>query len=556
VRGLDGRRTCASIFSLVVLGISSPAQTFNNLASFSGDGGAYPVSSLVEGVDGNFYGTTSEGGSFTCLQSPSGCGTVFKITPGGVLTTLYSFSGYADGGVPAGLAQGSDGNFYGTTSYGGSFLACSYGCGTIFKITPAGVFTTLHTFCSTGSCNDGSYPEASLLQALNGDFYGATLTGGAHLEGTIFKVTPSGALTTVYSFCSSTGCTDGELPCSPLVQDKNGNFYGTANAGGANGLGSIFKMTSTGALSTLYSYALPADRGSCPAAGLVQGSDGNFYGTTIFGGTYSYGSVFKITPAGAYTTLYSFCAAAGCPDGAWPESALIQATDGNLYGVTPGGGGGLFQITTSGMLTPYPLPTSPGSGLDPVGGLLQATDGNLYGTTALGGASGNGTVFSFLTGLDPFISMLPGAAKLSATVRIIGNNLAGATQVTFNGTTTTFNVSSATQVIAKVPAGATTGRVQVTTPGGILATVVPFYVTPQLLSFSPASGAPGTQVTISGESLTQTQTVTFGGSVGAKFKVSSDTKITAVVPSSAVSGAVTVYTSGGKAVSATVFKVD
>ncbi|HUO27974.1 MAG TPA: choice-of-anchor tandem repeat GloVer-containing protein [Bryobacteraceae bacterium] len=538
---------------MLVFAATASGQTFDSLASFSGANGAYPLSSLVEGVDGNFYGTTSEGGGFTCLQSPSGCGTVFKITPGGVLTTLYSFSGYADGGVPAGLTQGSDGNFYGTTNYGGSFLACTFGCGTIFKITPAGIFTTMYTFCSTGSCTDGSYPEASLTQGLSGDFYGTTLTGGANRDGTIFKVTPSGALSTVYNFCSSTGCTDGELPCSPLAQDKYGSFYGSSNGGGSYGLGTIFKISSTGALSTLYSYALPADRGSCPAAGLVQASNGYFYGTTIFGGTYGYGSVFKITPAGAYTTLYSFCAAAGCPDGAWPQSALIQATDGNLYGVTSGGGdGGLFQMTTSGVLTPYPLPLAGTDGADPMGGLLQATDGNLYGTTALGGASDDGVLFSFQMGLDPFIAMLPASAKLGATVRIIGDNLSSATQVTFNGTTATFSISSATQIIAKVPTGATTGKVEVATPGGTLASAAPFDVTPQLLSFAPASGKPGTGVAITGESLTQTQNVTFDG-VAAKFTVVSDTKITTTVPSGASTGTITVYTSGGKAVSATDF---
>lgn len=316
-----------------------------------------------------------------------------------VLTTLYSFEGPPDGAYSsAGLALGANGNFYGTTAYGGA-----NNLGTIFEITPSGTVTILHSFA--GTPNDGNLPVNGLLLASDGNFYGTTAYGGANNEGTIFKVSPSGVLTTLYSFCSQLNCPDGALPTDVLIQATDGNFYGTTERGGAYGGrysgGTVFKMTPSGNLTTLYSFCALANcaDGEYPYAGLLQASDGNFYGVTISGGVYTYdGTVFRITPSGALTTLHSFDGS----DGLSPIASLIQATDGDLYGAAEGGGdqnaGTIFKITLSGNLTT--LHTFSGNdGRYPAAALLQASDGNFYSTTAYGGmtisggASNFGTVF-------------------------------------------------------------------------------------------------------------------------------------------------------------------
>src|SRR5208282_1397846 len=240
---------------------------------------------LVQATDKNLYGTTTEGGTAS-QNCPAGCGTVFKITLAGALTTLYRFcakTGCADGAYPtAGLVQATDGNLYGTAYYGGA------GCGTVFKITTGGALTTLYSFCSLPNRADGAHPASGLVQATDKNLYGTTVAGGAGKGGTVFKITTGGALTTLYSFCSQPGCTDGAGP---------------------------------------------------EAGPLVQATDGNFYGTTIGGGVASNeGTVFKITAAGALTTLYSFCSQPNCTDGGDLHDVLVQATDKNLYGTTTEGG--------------------------------------------------------------------------------------------------------------------------------------------------------------------------------------------------------------------------
>jgi uncharacterized repeat protein (TIGR03803 family) len=268
---------------------------------------------------------------------------VFKITPQGTLTTLYSFcsqSNCDDGANPSGpVMQASDGNFYGTTFEGGT--GCSpVGCGTVFKITPSGALTTLHRF----NADDGYWPFAGLVQASDGNFYGTTNLGGIdglNGQGTVFKITPSGALTTLYNFCSQSNCSDGAEPYGALVQASDGNFYGTVTGGGAYGDGTIFKITPTGTFTTLHSFVGASD-GAYPYAALLQGRDGNFYGTTFEGGTDSAGTVFKITPRGVLTTLHNF---AGEPtDGALSTAALVQTGEGSLYGTTGIGGADSYGI--------------------------------------------------------------------------------------------------------------------------------------------------------------------------------------------------------------------
>ena len=365
------------------LALPADAQPYTVLHAFAESDGQDPLAGLVQGSDGNFYGTTKQGGA-------GDSGTVFKITPSGTLTTLHSFAG-SDGQNPvAGLVQGTDGNFYGTTNYGGA-----RGAGTVFKITPAGALTTLYPFAGS----DGSYPYAGLVQGTDGNFYGTTNQGGARGAGTVFKITPSGTLTTLYPFAGS----DGSYPQNTLVQGSDGNFYGTTKQGGASGYGTVFKITPSGTLTTLHSFA--GSDGQDPYAALVQGSDGNFYGTTNQGGTGDYGTVFKITPAGTLTTLYSFSGS----DGEWPSATLVQGTDGNFYGTTGQGGasgyGTVFKITPSGTLTT--LHSFAGNdGQDPYAALVQGSDGNFYGTTAYGGPLGGGVVFRLTRDPELFLPVV------------------------------------------------------------------------------------------------------------------------------------------------------
>jgi uncharacterized repeat protein (TIGR03803 family) len=478
------------------------AQTFTPLTSFNSTDGANPYyAGLVQGTDGNLYGTTVDGGANTTSYCIYGCGTVFKIARNGNLTTLYNFcsqSGCTDGQSPqTGVIQATNGDFYGTTFYNGANCA-PYGCDTVFKVTPNGKLTTLYSFCSQSGCTDGVGPHAGLIQATNGDFYGVTNLGETYSSGTIFKITPSGRLTTLYSFCSQTSeeiCTDGAYPYGGLVQAANGDIYGTTSAGGfppvenGSGGGTVFKITLGGKLTTLYSFCGQSGCGYGPLGTLVQASNGDFYGTTWGGGAAGWGTIFRITQRGKVSTFYSFCSQAGCADGGYPQPGLIQATDGNLYGTNWYGGanggvdgyGTVFRITPAGSLTTlYNFCSQPAcvDGGGPDAALYQSTDGEFYGTTSAGGASGDGTVFSLSVGLGPFVETLPTSGTPGATIKILGTNLTGTTGVTFSGTAAAFEVVSPSEILAVVPVGATSGKVQVTTPDGTLSSNVRFRVHP------------------------------------------------------------------------------
>jgi uncharacterized repeat protein (TIGR03803 family) len=385
-------RSAYVIFFVVFVGLTiAPGQTFTSLLSFEGPDGAFPQGTLTEGAYENFYGTTPYGGEY-------GFGTVFEISPKGKLRTLYSLCSQpncADGASPyGGLVQGRDGNFYGVTSMGGS----SYR-GTVFEITSNGELTTLYSFCSQPNCTDGATPYAELVQGRNGKFYGTTNSGGAYDRGTIFEITPRGELTTLHSFCSEANCADGEAPLlNGLVQGKDGNIYGTTPMGGADGFGTVFEINPKGKLTTLHSFCsqLNCTDGETPDAELVQGSNGKFYGTTVSGGAYVRGTIFEITPRGKLTTLYSFCSQPGCADGANVYAGLVQGSSGKFYGTTYGGGangfgGTVFEITPKGKLTTlysFCAQSNCIDGLSPVAGLMQAATGKLYGTTFEGGVYG------------------------------------------------------------------------------------------------------------------------------------------------------------------------
>jgi uncharacterized repeat protein (TIGR03803 family) len=462
-----GRRAFAVLALRATMALALSAQTFTTLHTFDYADGDYPAGALIQGADGNLYGTTVQGGA-NC-PAAGGCGTVFKITPGGTLTTLYNFcsqANCADGDGPAAaffqggyaLVQGADGDFYGTTAYGGVNHSCAYGvsgCGTIFKITPDGGLTTLYRFCSQNQCPDGAYPYAGLVQATDGNLYGTTSGGGTNCVqapgcGTVFKITPSGSLTTLYSFCAQGGasCTDGNDPVAALVQAPDGNLYGTTFYGGAYQFGTVFKITLGGALTTIHSFCAPtagsegcAD-GRYPSAALVQGANGNLYGTS--------GVAFEITPSGTLTTLYQFCSQGGihCTDGDDP-SGLILGSDGNFYGTTYSGGanpgisdvgtpglgaGTVFRMTPSGKLTTlhsFCFQSGCPDGQQPLAALVQSASGVFYGTTSDGG---NGTA-RFCTeygGCGTLFSLSLDSYTISGQVTLSGKPEVGVT-VTLSG---------------------------------------------------------------------------------------------------------------------------
>jgi uncharacterized repeat protein (TIGR03803 family) len=441
--------------------------------------GATPYASPIQATDGNFYGTTYDG-------SVAGAGVVYRMTPSGTVTGLYSFCSVlncADGAEPtAALLQARSGGFYGTTSLGGA-----YGRGTVFTLTLDGKLTTLHSFCAAAGCADGSEPVAPLIQGSDGDFYGSTYGGGTYGYGSVFKITPGGVLTTLYSFCAQANCADGEGPNSSLVEATDGNFYGATYYGGADGGGTVFKLTRGGSLTTFHDFCSEADcaDGSNPLT-LIQAANGKLYGTTQGGDSSGFGTVYELTLSGALTTLHSFCSQPGCADGSRPYAPLVQATDGNFYGTTIAGGandaGTVFRIDAGGRLTNLYsfcslLECADGGG--PIAPLIQATAGVLYGTARVGGSSeGEGTIFRLSAGLGPFVALQTVFGKVGSRVSILGNKLTGASSVSFGGASATFTVNATgTAITATVPAGATTGTVQVVTPNGTLNSNVVFTVT-------------------------------------------------------------------------------
>jgi uncharacterized repeat protein (TIGR03803 family) len=454
---LNGWQKGVALFLLcAATAIVASAQTFTSLFSFDGTNGFWPDRiSLVQGANGELYGTTYYGGG----PDDTGLGTIFKITKAGTLTTLYSFDD-TDNGEPDGpLVLATDGNFYGTTFEGGA----NGGYGTVFQITPNGTVTTLHSFAGT----DGSLPLGGLIQASNGAFYGTTELGGASNLGTVYKITPDGELTTLHSFDGI----DGTQSWAGLTQATNGNLYGTARSGGTDGVGTLFRITLDGTFETLFNFG--GSDGANPSGGLVQGADGNLYGTT------DAGTFFRMTLGGTLTTLCTCI-------GGTPVAGVIQGTDGNFYGTTIDGGangdGTVFEITTDGTITT--LHTFDGTdGSLVYGGLVQATTGIFYGTTEHGGANvcaayGCGTVYSLSTGLGPFVAFVHSSGKAGRTGGILGQGFTGTTAVSLNAIPASFTVVSDTFIRATVPEGATTGYVTVTTPTGVLTSNVPFHVIP------------------------------------------------------------------------------
>lgn len=345
------KASLALVLLCLILPVPAHAQNLYTFSALDSNGdnadGANPQS-IIQGADGNFYGVATQGGA-------NGTGTVFKITPDGHLTLLHTFSAMIggdnpDGAAPQVLIQGTDGNFYGVATLGGTHGSCC-----VFKVTPQGDFTNLHSFGDDGS--DGDDP-LGIAEGLDGNYYGVTVDGGANGNGTVYKVTSDGAFTTLYSFSApddNGNNPDGAGPQSILL-GVDGNFYGVATWGGANGNGTVFKITPAGVLTTVYTFsALDSNGengdGANPQA-LIQGADGNLYGVTTAGGSWGSSTVFKVTPEGFFTALHSF--AANGLEGAAPMS-LMEGIDGKFYGVTSSGGansaGTAFEVTSDGNFT-------------------------------------------------------------------------------------------------------------------------------------------------------------------------------------------------------------
>src|ERR1035438_9234848 len=391
--------------------------------------GSTSYAGLIRDGAGNLYGTTSQGGANTSGNGGVGGGTVFKVGNTGQETVLYSFcsaANCADGEVPtAGVIEDTAGNLYGTTSFGGSGNR-----GTVFKLEPpaqqgdAWTEVVLYSFCSVKGCLDGNIPGAALIEDTAGNLYGTTYAGGSHDWGTVFEVNASGVETVLYSFKPQT-TGDGNTPEASLIEVAAGDLYGTTTQGGANGAGTVFKLTKAGVETVLYSFCSTGGAnctdGQTPQAGLIADAAGNLYSTTNLGGAYGYGALFELTPAGVETVLYSFCPAGGnCVDGAYPTAGLVQDTTGNLYGTTQSGGtGGLgcrvHSLSSCGTVFRLAPPAQQGGawteaalysfcaaggtnctdGAYPAAGLILDSSGNLYSTTSGGGAGGAGTVFEF-----------------------------------------------------------------------------------------------------------------------------------------------------------------
>jgi uncharacterized repeat protein (TIGR03803 family) len=550
------RAPVVAVLVFLALAASAPlhAQTYTDLYNFGAVAGdpANPQSSgiIAQGRDGELYSTTPSGGS-------SGQGAAFKISTSGALGKIFDFT-FAGGTSPyAGLTLGTDGNFYGTTKAGGTFSF-----GTLFKITSSGTLTTLYNFGTCAyPCLEGTNPISPPIEGTDGNYYGTapiTITGTN--DGVVYKLTSAGKYTTIYAFDG----THGYNPEAPLMQGTDGNLYGTTALGGktvtscygANDTcGTVFKITTAGKITLIYQF--DQVHGAGPMGPVIQGTDGNFYGTTSAGGTSGLGVIFKLTSAGVITVLHNFIGS----DGEKPLAGLVQANDGNFYGVASAGGslgfGTIFKVTsTSDHTFSVIYDFDQTQGKTPDVALFQNTNGILYGDTFQGGSDGAGVFYSLNISAAQFAKPQTNSGRVGSTVSILGQGFIGSTAVSFGGVNaTTFKVVSDNYVTARVPTAGKTGTITVVRPSGSLSSVQPFKITPTISSISPTSGPIGSAVVISGTGLLQTTKVTIGGVKVTSFTVNSDTQVTAAVPTGAITGKIAITTTGGTTTSSGTFTV-
>jgi uncharacterized repeat protein (TIGR03803 family) len=478
----------------------SPSGTESVIYNFPSNW-SFCFSGLTLGRDGNFYGT--------CFSTPGGNGSIFQLTPGGVFTDKHDFSG-ANGDTEPIYAptQASDGNFYGTTGY------YPYSCGNIYQLTAAGVYKNLHTFAG----NDCG-PASGLIQAGDGNLYGTLYACSiSNTLGCVYKISPAGVFTEIYGFSASSGYN----PCTGVVQGKDGNLYGATNEGAANNLGNIYRLSIAGVHTDLHDF--------------VQTTD------------------------------------ASCVDNAGRTNVnLLQVADGNFYGVNgsygPTGEGSIYKLTAAKVFTDFLFPTNPSvDGAAPLATMIQHTNGKAYGTTPVGGpttcpAGCVGTFFSVATGDAAFVNLEPSekAEPVGTHVGMFGQGFTSASVVKFGGVaSTSVTRLSSTYLTAVVPVGAKTGAVTVTTGSTTLTSPQTFKVKPKITTFTPPSGPIGTLVTINGSGFIQATAVKFGTVKATTFTVVSDSEVTVDVPSGLSAGAVmiSITTPGGTVNSATKFTVN
>lgn len=542
--------------------LAAYALTFTTLHDLVGTEGESPHGQLVQGRDGNLYGTTSPGKL---------SGKAFKITPTGAYKVLHSFNP-APGSPPPALSVltlGLDGNFYGTTTTSNANTAG----GTLFKMTPAGAVTVLHQFGTV--INDGYSIDNGILrptppvQTADGTLYGTTTSGGQSGVGIVYKLTTTGNYSIIHHFVF--GVNDGSRPSAPLVVGNDGNLYGTTTIGGkpSASSGTVFRISPNGAIKILHSFDPSIDGGHQPQAPLVKGTDGSFYGTTFGRGDLNQqGNIFKITPIGAYSNLHDLDFFHDVTDGAYPNAGLVQASNGIFYGATSRGGvppglfaddaGVVFNITRLGIYDVTHTFDKAVDGARPIYSLVQHTNGKLYGTTQFSktglNPSGNGSIFSLDVGARAFVLAQPNSGIAGGKVGLFGN-FTGSTGVTFNGVPASVTGTSSTFRTVTIPAGPATGLIKINKPTGSISGFNTFFVQPAFTSFSPAKGGVGTVVVLAGKSLSQTLAVTFSNGKKATFTVNSDSKLTANVPTGAVTGKISITTKGGTVTSATNFSL-
>jgi uncharacterized repeat protein (TIGR03803 family) len=448
------------VCTLIVAVIPARAQTYKILDNFltGGPGPEWPGGPLAQGRDGRLYGWSYLGGA-------NNTGSIWKTTPSGKVSVVLSFAAGTGNDCQTGMTLGTDGNFYGSadTNCGGD--------GYVFKMTPSGTITVLHTFTGTP---DGSGPGL-LVQYTDGDFYGITTNGGANNYGTVFKITPAGTVTILYSFDNTNYFAN---PTYGLTVGNDGDFYGTFS--GADGLGGVFKMTPAGVVTLLHKLAGDPTEGATPGAGVTLGKDGNFYGPTRFGGTSNVGTIFKMTPSGKLSTLRNFTTSDYAN---FPEVPLLQATDGNFYSAANSCNQfngclnqDIYKITPSGTFTVVEEFTG-SNGQWPFWPLTQDTNGTLYGLAQQGGPVNGGVLFSLNIGAKPFINLVSTSGKVGSKVGILGQGFSSSSVVKFNGVTaTTVTRTGTTFLLATVPSGASDGTVTVTTGSTALTSPQTFIV--------------------------------------------------------------------------------
>jgi uncharacterized repeat protein (TIGR03803 family) len=546
----------AVVVMLVGAAVPAQAQTptvLYRFAGFSGDA-CSPRGNIVQGRDGNMYG-----GGASCAAA-NGTSGVYKISPTGVESVFFSFPQQWLNCGGAGLTLGSDGNFYGACESGNP----ATGMGSIFRLTPAGVFTDLHDFTGT---NGDSLPVYPPIQASDGNFYGVS-GNEVQVCGNIYKLTPAGAYTNLHTFVFNSECHS-----SNLMQASDGNLYGTlADCEVVQGAGCVYRISTAGVFKEIHDFAFST--GQTPCTGLIQGKDGKLYGATQAGALNGNGNIYKMTTAGVSTDIHDFNNAtdASCVNNVGPPVNLLQVADGSFYGVNPAygpnGTGSIYKLTSTNVFSAFLFPNPPVDGDLPSSTLIQHTNGLVYGTTPSGGGGTGGcpqtcqgTFFSVATGDAPFVSLEPTqrTGNVGAKVGMFGQGFSSASVVKFGGVVATSKtLTGTTYLTAVVPVGAHTGPVTVTTGTTTLTSPQTYKVKPKITTFTPPSGPVGTVVTINGSGLIQATAVKFGTVKATTFTVKSDSQVTANVPSGLPAGAVTIsiITPGGTATSTTKFTVN